>query len=298
MKDVLGLTFISAGAAMIVAATVLYHRLLKINRERTYSALKLNPPMYRAALIMLYFFIGGFAVGAYDVLRRDVEPIYRFVIVVFFFGALFILMAIYVQYNMNEKLYQKTVETMRAFINAVELKDPYTRGHSQHVADITALFYDKLPSAYKETVNKAMLVDAALLHDVGKIGIRENILNKRGALTEEEWAVIKKHPMDSKLVLANTCYSELGDWVLYHHERMDGNGYYGLEKDSIPVESRIIAIADNYGALCTDRVYRPRKDHASAIEIMMHSAGSQLDEDLMAIFLTIRPDDLAKALKV
>jgi HD-GYP domain-containing protein (c-di-GMP phosphodiesterase class II) len=122
-----------------------------------------------------------------------------------------------------------------------------------------SLLYDELDNSVKERISKPKLLDAALLHDIGKISIEDDILKRTGALSEQEFEEMKKHPLNGKKTLGNTCYDEIGDWALFHHERVDGNGYYNLAPEDIPFESKLIAVADTYSASCMDRVYRAKK---------------------------------------
>lgn len=135
-----------------------------------------------------------------------------------------------------------------------------------------------------------------MLHDCGEISIKDEILNKAGPLAAEDWASIKTHPLVGQKMLDDTCFREISSWVLYHHERMDGKGYYGLPGPDIPVEARLIAIADTYSALSTNRVYRRRLSHGDAVKIMRQVAGTQLDAGLLECFLKIDPPALAELL--
>jgi len=203
------------------------------------------------------------------------------------------------QINMTVLLRAKNMEIMKTFVNAIDLKDSYTKGHSEHVYDLVNLICEHLPDTYLKRLNRAKLLDAAMLHDCGKISIKDEILNKRGRITQDDWEAIKSHAVTGKKMLDDTCFSDISDWVLYHHERIDGKGYYGLSGNEIPLESRIIAIADTYSALSTNRIYRKHYSHEQAVEIMALSTGSQLDIELMGCFMRIplkefekvRPDD-------
>ncbi|NLW79008.1 MAG: HD domain-containing protein [Ruminococcaceae bacterium] len=271
----------------MVVTLVKYHKLLRYNKKETYKLNRASGITGALSLVLLYLFIFGFVVGAIDIATREVEPIYYFVVAIFFLGSLFIYMAVQVQLNMAQNLRQKNIETMRAFVNAIDLKDAYTRGHSYHVYRLTRIFCDNMDSETLRQLNIPKLMDAALLHDIGKISIRDEILNKEGALTEAEWEIIKTHPRRGVDMITDTCYSEIGDWILYHHERIDGQGYYRLQAKDIPLESRIIAICDTYSALCTNRVYRKKCTHEEALRVMQDAAGTQLDSALVHCFINI-----------
>jgi HD-GYP domain-containing protein (c-di-GMP phosphodiesterase class II) len=182
---------------------------------------------------------------------------------------------------------------IQKFVNSIESKDLYTKGHSHHVQVVADAIFDSLPTLYKDTIHKETLSQAALLHDVGKIVTPDHILNKEGLLDEKEWDIMRRHPAAGKNFLDNAGFAEIGDWILYHHERMDGRGYYGLQGTSIPLESRIIAVADAFSALRTYRIYRPAKSLEETIRIMRASTGTQLDSELVACFFSVDADVLA-----
>ncbi len=288
------LILIAGGFALMVRTTLLCRKLAHLFRTSTYSI----PVMTRVTewifTAHLYLFMLGFIVGFVDNLVREVEPIYTFIVFIFVIGTTFIYSNTNIQIHMVEMLKNKNLEILKTFINTVEMKDTYTKGHSEHVYKIVDLFYDHLDETHKKQIHKAKLLDAALLHDCGKISIRDNILNKKGKLSAEEWEIIRKHPEDGKKILDDTSFHEISDWVLYHHERMDGKGYYKLPGSEIPLESRIISVADTYSALITNRPYRGRITHDRAVEIMLSVAGTQLDEKLVQRFLRLKPDELEK----
>ena len=173
------------------------------------------------------------------------------------------------------------------FVDVIEAKDPYTQGHSHHVKVITEAIYNCLPNNYQNKLDKTNLLLAALLHDIGKIKTPDHILNKETKLSKEEWEIMKRHPQDGIEIIRDTLFSNLGDWILYHHEMMNGKGYYGIKGNEIPLESRIIAIADTFSALRTYRIYRPAKTIDETIKIMNEIKSTQLDEDILNCFLKL-----------
>lgn len=184
-------------------------------------------------------------------------------------------------------------DLIQYFVNVIEAKDPYTQGHSHHVKVIVEAIYDCLPTSYKIKLDKGSLLTAALLHDIGKISTPDNILNKDDALDEEEWLIMRQHPLNGKKIIDNTMFSYMDDWILYHHERIDGCGYYGLNGREIPLESRIIAIADTFSALRTYRIYRPAKSLIETTRILRENAETQLDAEILDYFLSIDMNILA-----
>ena len=276
-----------SGGALLSYTTWRYYCLLRYSRAESYVKFSHRHNLEFLTLLVLIFFIFGFVVGAIDMLMRAVEPIFMFVVVVFFVGAIFIFAMVQVQISLVASLRGKTMEVMLAFVNSIEMKDAYTQGHSWHVYHLVQLFYQHLPQETQDALSEPKLLDAALLHDIGKIGISNEILNQKGKLHDEAWQAIKTHPAIGRKMLENTCFSEIGDWVCYHHERMDGTGYHQLPGDEIPLASRIIAIADAYSAITTSREYRPKRSHEAALAILRETAGTQFDAELVACFCVI-----------
>jgi putative two-component system response regulator len=128
-----------------------------------------------------------------------------------------------------------------------------------------------------------------LLHDLGKIGVPESVLTKSGSLTPEEWQIMRRHPVTSAQIVAPLEFFDQGAIILrHHHERSDGSGYPdGLRGEAIPFGARIVAIADVYDALTSDRPYRPRLPHGDAIRHLLGEKGRTLDEHLVALFLDL-----------
>ena len=181
------------------------------------------------------------------------------------------------------ELFYKTIKSI-AF--ALDAKDPYTHGHSMRVT-LYSLALGKelnLPDEILEEIETA-----GLLHDIGKIAIPEKILLKPGKLTEEEFDVIKTHPaLGEKLVLSIEKLTIISNWLKYHHERYDGKGYPdGLVGEAIPISARIIAIADTYDAMTSNRAYRSALSHQEAIDEIKRCSGTQFDPNLAELFINI-----------
>lgn len=246
-------------------------------------------------VMMSAFFFCYLFFSFYLYITGNTESIMLLVALIFFFGAVFVYSMVIMQKKMSHDISERSFETIYSLIGAVEAKDNYTKGHSEHVKNLVCIFYDHLPEKYKTLIDKHKLSDAAMLHDIGKIGIPDAILNKPAALTGEEYNIIKQHPERGYAILKNTIYKEIGIWVLYHHERMDGNGYYKLQPDKIPLEAKIIAIADTFSALFTDRIYRKRHSFDDSIVILQESINTQLDAELVEIFCGIDKSELLSA---
>lgn len=294
MIKIIGLTLAASGASIMVYTTVQYRKLLRYHRETTYKNLKNSERTEKFSLVMLYLFTALYLVEFLAALTRKPEPLYLFTITVLLLGSIFVYCAVRAQRDMTARLYDKTLEIMRTFVNAIEMKDSYTKGHSEHVSWVVSLLYDTLEDDLKQRINKPKLLDAALLHDCGKISVEDAVLNKAAKLSQKDLASLKTHPLTGKKMLDDTCFCDISDWVLYHHERMDGKGYYGLEGEDIPMEARMIAVADTYSALSTDRVYRSRTPNEMVAEIMREAAGTQLDPMLVDCFMKINPKELER----
>jgi two-component system, cell cycle response regulator len=173
---------------------------------------------------------------------------------------------------------------VRTLAAAVDVRDRYTHSHSRFVSDLSAATAATLGLAGPD-VSRVRV--GALLHDVGKIGIPDAILSKEGPLTQDEWAIIRQHPVLGKTIVEQS--PELADvvpLVLHHQEHYDGGGYpSGLSRDSIPVGARIIAAADAYHAIRSDRPYRSGRNHAAAVEELRRCAGSQFDPDVVGALI-------------
>jgi len=174
-----------------------------------------------------------------------------------------------------------------ALVNSLEKRDEYTKGHSDRVAKYSDLLAQQL---YFSKEDREILRNASLLHDLGKIGIRDDILLKPGFLTPEEFEVIKTHPKHGYDILQPLEFMLKKEIpiILHHHERWDGKGYPGsLKKDQIPAYSRIMAIADAYDAMTSNRPYRQVFKPEEALEEMQKNSGSQFDPELLSVFIKI-----------
>ena len=172
---------------------------------------------------------------------------------------------------------------------AIDAKDPYTKDHSTCVSRYSEALARAI-NLPEEEIERIRL--GALLHDVGKIGIPETVLKKEGPLSDEEWVIMKQHPTigAEKVLMPNKSLRDLIPIVKYHHERIDGKGYpEGLCNGDIPLAAKIVAIADTYHALTSDRPYRKGMNIEKAVSILEEGAGTQWDADLVRTFISIAP---------
>jgi HD-GYP domain-containing protein (c-di-GMP phosphodiesterase class II) len=183
----------------------------------------------------------------------------------------------------NRALFMGSIQMLAG---AVDEKDPYTRGHSDRVTRYSMLIAKemKLDNAFMETLQVS-----AQLHDVGKIGIEDHILKKPGALTEEEFEVMKTHTTKGANILRPvTQLAEMLPGIELHHEALDGRGYpYGLKGDQIPLLARVIAVADTFDALTTNRPYQQAHTPEQALQIIRNLAGKRLDPKAVEALLAV-----------
>ena len=181
------------------------------------------------------------------------------------------------------------MEMVTSLAGAIDAKDTYTKGHSTSVSRYSEALARALNLPEAEVERIAL---GALLHDVGKIGIPENVLRKPTHLSEEEWEIMKQHPVigAEKVLMPNEALRDLIPIVKYHHERWDGTGYpEKLSGTDIPFSARIVSVADAYHALISDRPYRKGLGVEKACEILKMGAGIQWDRDLVRQFIQIAP---------
>ncbi|MBI4301516.1 MAG: response regulator [Chloroflexi bacterium] len=191
-----------------------------------------------------------------------------------------------------KRLNEELIDMERLLVvlaNAIEAKDLYTKGHVERVVLYATSFAQKLGlSPYQEKC----LRRAAVLHDVGKIGIEESILLKKGPLTSTEWEKMKRHPLlGERIVQPLGRDGQVLDMIRHHHERYDGTGYPdGLVGAAISLGARILAVADSFDAITSDRPYRSRLTLAQALQELERVKGKQLDPVLVLAFVALAED--------
>ena len=169
---------------------------------------------------------------------------------------------------------------------AIEARDPYTRGHSARVTAIAEAIARRL--GWDEQRLELLHVGGPL-HDIGKLGVSEEVLAKPGRLDEQELAQIREHPkLGARILLRVAALRGALPYVLYHHERWDGNGYpTGRAGEQIPLEARVLAVADAFDAMTSNRPYRRALDHQAAVAEVARCSGTQFDPEVVRIFLEL-----------
>jgi putative two-component system response regulator len=174
----------------------------------------------------------------------------------------------------------------KVLAHTLEEKDPYVSGHSERVCYYSDFIAKRLYLSPKE---RSEIQVAAYLHDVGKIGISNRFINKKGTLTPIDWAIIKQHTKKSiELLVPLNLSSNILSYIQYHHERFDGAGYPdGLTGEQIPIGARIITISDAYDSMTSDHPYRKPLSHGEAKNELLNCAGRQFDPNLVSVFLDV-----------
>ncbi|MDW7680119.1 MAG: HD domain-containing phosphohydrolase [bacterium] len=202
----------------------------------------------------------------------------------------------------NAQLYEEQKKTLESFVetlaSTIDARDSLTAGHSKRIAEYSLEIADIINFPMKR---RELLRYAALLHDYGKIAIREGVLYKEGSLTIEEYCKIQEHPAITKSILENINFSrdfkELPQIAGAHHEKLNGTGYpEGLTGKQIPLEARILSIVDVFDAMTSRRPYRDRMEFEIVMDSMESTVGAQLDQDLFSAFKKIKLDRLIQIL--
>ena len=228
-------------------------------------------------LFILYYQVGG--MGQFGTLMRQN--------IVLFMAPLMLARYSFKLYLDSKSMHMRTIAALSM---AVDAKDHYTQGHSRRVAyysEAIARAMHKSPSFVADVKT------AALLHDVGKIGIDDAVLNKPAALTAEEFELIQQHPVMGRKIIDSIRFSDtVNDAVLYHHHRYDAKGYpaEGPAPGELPLSAAILAVADTFDAMTSDRPYRNGMSREQALAVMQEVAGSQLDPKVVEVFISLAPE--------
>jgi len=241
-----------------------------------------------AMALLIFFFLGYVFVavsGHPDLMIASI----------LFGGSIFVAIMITIILRGIGTVKERSIDVAEVLFGVIDARDPNLNGHSRHVQNLTMLLFEYIPYSKKRDISEVSLEYAALMHDVGKLGVPENILNKPAKLDDGEWDIMKKHPSIGVQILEPlSSFKHIMPWIMYHHERIDGKGYYGLKGDEIPLASRIIAVADTYSAITMRRSYKSPHTHEEAIKMMKEAAGTQLDEELVEIFAQIPKEKVMK----
>ncbi|MCM8758171.1 MAG: HD domain-containing protein [Candidatus Omnitrophica bacterium] len=199
--------------------------------------------------------------------------------------------------RMSRKVIQDYLyRTIRSMVTIIEEKDSYTKGHSERVAFYAEKIAKKMGLPEKRI---QLLKDIALLHDIGKLGIDEKILNKAGPLTEDEWKLIRRHPLSGREIVRPIFFEKDGlDIISQHHERFDGTGYpYSMKGNEINILAQILSVADAFDAMTSARAYRKPLSKSEAIRQLKENSGSQFNPEIVNVFLKILEEEKHEILR-
>lgn len=189
-------------------------------------------------------------------------------------------------FELYTKMRKVYLDTIRALAAAIDAKDPYTKGHSERVAETSVALAQELNLSDRDIEN---IEYTALLHDIGKIGIADNILGKNSSLTNKEFDKIKEHPiMGAKIIEPVDFLKNSYKAIYHHHEKYNGKGYPdGLKSEDIPILARIIAVADAYDAMGSDRPYRKKLNKDKILKELKDQSGKQFDPEVVKAFISV-----------
>jgi HD-GYP domain-containing protein (c-di-GMP phosphodiesterase class II) len=202
-----------------------------------------------------------------------------------------ILAAVFLSIKRHRALKSETRRTLQALAQAVDARDPYTAAHSERVSAMASRLAERL-----ELPTKQVLVTrwAGRLHDLGKVVVDNSVLHKNGPLDDREWQLMRSHPKVAVDLLAHLSLTrDMLPGIHYHHERPDGRGYYNLAAEELPIEAALIALADSYDAMTTDRPYRKALSTEEALRRIEDGLGTQFRTDVGNAFIAmIRGDEV------
>ncbi len=268
--SVLGIIGTFAGYAIV--HLVIYSKLFAILQNKPFKTM-VNEQMW--------YFRNFAAIAPIGILMLFSYRTYGWFFASLIFGPLLLARYSFSMYVDTKNMY---FETIRTLSNALDAKDEYTNGHSHRVAEYSVMIAEQMQLSPKEVET---IKSAALLHDIGKIGIKDEVLNKPGKLDFKEFYEVQQHPEIGANILKDvSALKKVSSIVRYHHERFDGNGYPdSISGDELPIESAIIAVADAYDAMTSDRSYRRAMSHEAAIEIIRNASGTQFHPEVVSAFI-------------
>ena len=285
------LVIIIAAIVIMIINIRMYYLYIR-NSKDVLSSGKLSDKIWKTAgfHLLLFFLAGYIAIAIFG--KADILTAF-----ILFGGSLFVSIMINLLFRLVNTVKERSIDVAEVLVEVIEARDPNLNGHSRYVQNLTMLFIKYIPAEMKKGISEVSLEYAALLHDVGKLGVPESVLNKTEKLNDNDWELIRHHPQKGVEILRPLkSFEHILPWIEYHHERIDGKGYYGLSGEEIPFAARIIAVCDTYSAITMRRAYKPAKTHEDAIRIMKEVAGTQLDAELVKIFCTIPKEELEKCI--
>lgn len=285
------------------------YKVINLPSDKEASAIKKESKILIAyfPITMDNFIVGNYEVyTSYDEIETHTQEVIIKVSIIVFSGLIILyLLLIKIVYNssktlilQNNTLLRNKIElqeaydklnsayknTIEALSNAIDARDPYTAGHSKRVSEISLEIGREL-SFSKDQLE--LLELSALFHDIGKLGIKDEILLKTNKLTDNEFNIIKQHSDLGVKIISNIDFLRKSQAIiLHHHEKFNGSGYpLGISGEDIPLESRIITVADSYDAMTSDRPYRKGMHHSAAVDELIKNQDTQFDTNVVQAFL-------------
>jgi len=274
--SILGIVF--AIMTYVILNNLIFLILFSLLERKSFKALMLHN---------LWVVKNFLAIAPLGILMSIAYTSYGWFAVLLFFGPLLL-----ARYSFKLYLDMRSIyfETIRALSNAIDAKDHYTNGHSHRVAHYAEVIAQKmcLPNSRIDIIKTA-----ALLHDIGKIGIADYILNKPGQLTDNEFALIQQHPLIGAKILNDVDFlKEVSKIIKHHHEQYNGTGYpNGLIGEEIPIEAAILSLADAFDAMTSNRPYRTAMTFTAATNIIISEAGKQFNPIVAKVFKDIMDEN-------
>jgi len=285
------LILVIVGAINMVANIVFYVLFIFRMKDVISGGVKKDNIMTLIGLILIIFFLIGYVYVAIFTQMNLVTGL------ILFFGSFFVSTAIILMKRLIKTSKERSLEIAQVLMSVIDARGQNLYGHSLHVKNLMTVFYKHLPRYLKGDYNLISLEYAALLHDIGKLDMPKEILDDEDQINEEEKAVLRTHPQVAvRLLRPIKSFSYISDWILFHHERIDGQGYYFKKADSIPFPSKLIAIVDTYSSITMGRTYSCARTHEEALELIKQGAGSKFDEELVEIFVSIPKEEITACL--
>ena len=288
--QILVLIFILVGALIMVGNIVMYIIFMFKMRDVISGGVKRDLVLMYIGLVLITFFLAGYVYVGFFAKPDLITGL------IMFFGSIFVTLSILLMIRLLKTSKERSLEIAQILISVIDARGSL-QGHSQHVKNLMMIFLKHLPRYLKSEYSPISIEFAALLHDIGNLGVPEEILEKNDDLTPEEWEKMRTHPqVGVRLLRPIKSFDYISDWILYHHERIDGEGYYFKKGESIPLPSKMLAITDAYSAMVIGRKYNPQKTHEEALEELKKEAGTQFDPELVDIFVSIPKKEIEEAI--
>ncbi|MDO4538637.1 MAG: HD domain-containing protein [Coriobacteriales bacterium] len=276
---------IAVGGLLQVANAIQFVFFLRRHRDAVMAVHAIDRGLELVVGILIAFFIPLYLL----IFAMEVRNVW--VGVLLFAGAVFVTVVQQWIFHLQDSVREGTLTLAQTLVGVMEANNANLNGHSRHVQNLALLLYDTLPEHERRRLSRSKLSYAALFHDIGKLGISDFIIQKPGKLTEDEMAFVRDHPRIGANILSRVeSFDEVSQWVLYHHERVDGQGYYHLPGNEIPFASLIIAVADTFSAVTMRRSYKDPRSFEDGIQVLREAAGTQLDPHLVNVFCKIDQD--------